>query len=76
MLFGGGALGELGVLAFNQILDIVGVNCRDLNVDSYGMVKVDATAGTATITLKDDTGNPVLDKGPFATGPCIKTIGP
>ena len=74
--FGGGLLGEIGVAAFNQILDIVGVDCRDLNVDSYGMVKVDAKAGTATVTLKDDAGNPVLDKGPLLTGPCTKTIGP
>ncbi len=77
--FGGGALGELGVFAFNQILDIVGVDCRDLNVDSYGLVEVDAMAGTATITLKDDAGNVVLDKGPLLAptlAPCTKTIGP
>jgi alkaline phosphatase D len=74
--FGGGPLGNLGVFAFNQILDIVGVNCRDLNVDSYGLVEVDASAGTATVTLKDDQGNAITDKGPLATGACTKTIGP
>jgi len=77
--FGGGPLGDLGVFAFNQILDIVGVNCRDLNVDSYGLVEVDAAAGTATITLKDSAGNVVLNKGPLLAPtltPCTKTIGP
>ena len=74
-VFGGGELGEAAVAAFNQILDLVGVDCRDLNVDSYGLVEVDASAGTATITLKDDTGTVVTDQGPSATGPCTRTIG-
>jgi len=62
--------------AFNGVLDLVGVNCRDLDVDSYGLVDVDSAAGTATITLKDDQGNVITDKGPLATGDCTKTIGP
>ena len=64
------------VASFNNILDIVGVVCRDLDQDSYALVKVDAQAGTATITLKDDAGNVVTDQGPLATGDCTKTIGP
>ena len=69
-------LGEIGVFAFNSILTIVGADCRDLDVDSYGLIEVDAAAGTATISLRDDQGDPVMDKGPDAIGPCTKTIGP
>ena len=65
---------DIVVGAFNSILNLVGVDCRNLDVNSYGMVKVDAMAGTATIALKDDAGNPVLDT--FTTGPCTRTIGP
>ena len=40
----------VAVAAFNQILSLVGVECRDLNRD-YGRVEVSATDGTATITV-------------------------
>ena len=73
--FGGGPLGDLGVLAFNQILTIVGVDCRDLDANSYGLVDVDASAGTATVTLKDDTGATLVNQTPPAV-PCTKTLGP
>jgi alkaline phosphatase D len=55
---------------FNGLLDLVGVQCRNLDAYSYGLVEVDASAGTATITLKDvsDPQNPTVL--------CIKTIGP
>ena len=68
--------GPAGLAGFNSALDLVGVDCRDLNTFSYGLVEVDDSAGTATITLKDDTGTTLLDKGPLLTGPCTKTIGP
>jgi hypothetical protein len=51
------------------------VQCRHLNVNSYGLVDVDASAGTATITLKDDTGAVVSDQQNPAVL-CTKTIGP
>ena len=60
--------------ALNQILSLVGMECRDLNRDSYGLVEVSSATGTATITLKDDAGHLVTDA---ITGlPCIKVVGP
>lgn len=58
-----------------------GVDCRELNKDSYGMVDVDASAGTATITFKDDSGAVIIDDGAPtlgvpSSGPCVKVIGP
>jgi len=58
--------GEPALDLFNVLLDIAGVECRDLDAFSYGLVKVDTSAVTTTITLKDDAGG-VL---------CTKTIGP
>ncbi len=66
---------DIVVGAFNDILTLVGVDCRDLDVNSYGLVEVDAAAETATISLRDDEGDPVTDQGPFATGDCTKIIG-
>ncbi|NIN01433.1 MAG: hypothetical protein GTO24_26075 [candidate division Zixibacteria bacterium] len=55
--------------AFVSILDgLLGVDCHELDAFSYGLVEVDATAGTATITLKDE-------EGAMLPG-CTKTIGP
>lgn len=67
--------GPEGLAAFNQILTIVGVDCRDLDAYSYGLVEVDADAGTATVTLKDDTGA-ILTNTVAPAVPCSRTIGP
>ena len=64
----------VAVDTLNQILSLVGMECRDLNRDSYGLVEVSSATGTATITLKDDAGHLVTDA---LTGlPCIKVVGP
>lgn len=62
----------------NQALDLAGVDCRDLDRDSYGLVNVNATAGTASLTSKDQNGAAITDKrpGPESTGTCTKTFGP
>jgi len=73
--FGGGALGELGVSAFQQILSAVGTNCRNLDAYSYGVVEVDSSAGTATVTLKDDSGAVLTDQLNPAVS-CREMIGP
>jgi hypothetical protein len=64
----------VALAGFNQILSLVGVECRDLNRDSYGLVEVSDADGTATITLKDDAGHLVTDS--LSGLPCVKTIGP
>ncbi|MGB2695285.1 MAG: alkaline phosphatase D family protein [Dehalococcoidia bacterium] len=62
------------VASFNGALDLVGVDCRDLSQPAYGLVEIDASAGTATVTFKDDTGATILDQSTSA--PCSKTLGP
>lgn len=65
--------------AFHQILSIAGTQCRNLDIDSYALVEVDAVAGTATISVKDENGNPVPNANPFDplnTSPCTRTVGP
>src|SRR5205085_6077182 len=50
------------VQAFNGLLNFVGVECKNLDTFSYGVVDVNASAGTASITLKDDKGNLLHDQ--------------
>ena len=67
-------LGPGGLVALNAILTIAGVDCRQLDAYSYGLVDVNASAGTTTVTLKDDKGNVLHDQlNPSRT--CTKTIG-
>jgi alkaline phosphatase D len=66
--------GDAGLAGFHALLNLAGVDCRHLDVLSYGSVEVDATTGTATIMLKDDTGAVVRDQ--LTSVPCQKTIGP
>jgi hypothetical protein len=65
----------LVVQAFNGLLDLVGVDCRNFDTYSYGVVEVQASAGTASITLKDDQGHLVYDQFD-PTIVCRKTLGP
>jgi alkaline phosphatase D len=68
------ASGPSGLAAFHALLSLVGVNCRHLDAFSYGLVEVDASAETATITLKDDMGAVLADQQNPSI-PCTKTIG-
>jgi len=74
-----GGFGAPALVAFNAVIGPLpfgpnGVDCRELNTASYGLVDVNASAGTATITLKDDTGTTINDAA--GGGPCVKTLGP
>jgi len=65
---------ELGALGFppsllGQFKSLLGAACAELDSFGYGVVEVDPEAGSATITLKDQTGQ-VL--GPDAA--CRKSI--
>ncbi len=68
-------LGPDGLDALNAAFTYVGVDCRDLDAYSYGLVEVDGGAGTLTVTLKDDTGTVLLDQNDGTT-PCTLTLGP
>ena len=53
---------------------VLGVECQALDASSYAVIDVDANAGTATITHKDDSGAVLLDD--LTNLPCTQTIGP
>lgn len=59
----------------NQALDLVEMRRWDLDRFGYGVVDVEASAGMATVTLKDEDGAVNLSKG--ASGaPRTITFGP
>lgn len=66
---------DLTVSAFQGILDLVGVDCRHLNVFSYGLVEVNSNTHTATFSLKDAQGTLLHDQQQPAIT-CTKMIGP
>jgi alkaline phosphatase D len=68
-------LGTIAVFAFNSVLDIAGLDCRNIDTYSYGVVREDVAAGTVNVDLKDDAGNPVVNVGPSGL-PCSKAFGP
>ena len=68
-------LGQNGVDAVHNGLDSVGMDCRHLDAYSYGLVEIDASAGTATITLKDENGAALEDQANPGTF-CTLTLGP
>lgn len=68
-----GAAGPSGVDAQQAIHSILGAQCRHLDAYSYGLVQVEAAAGTATVTLKDAAGAVIQDQVTFAN--CIKRLG-
>lgn len=70
----GPVFGPLAVGGKQQILSLAGVDCRHLDKYSYGLVEVNAAAGTVTVTLKDDSGVVIRDQVDEAVT-CAKTIG-
>ena len=57
-----GQFGPSGLVAYNTILNILGLDCRHLNVYSYGSVNIDAASSIATVSLKDENGNIIHDQ--------------
>jgi len=71
----GPVLGPVRVAQLQGALSLAGVDCRNLNQNSYGLVEIDAALGTATVTSKDQNGAPVVNQVP-PTPTCTKTFGP
>jgi phosphodiesterase/alkaline phosphatase D-like protein len=69
------AFGPALVAKLQAALSLAGVDCRNLNQNSYGVVQVDPFLGTAIITSKDQNGAPVMNQV-APTVPCTKTLGP
>lgn len=69
--------GFVGLFAVNKALDLFsGMQCRNLNQNSYATVDV-TSGGTTNITSRDDNGNPVV--GVDTSGgslQCAGTYGP
>ena len=58
----------------DQALGAFGMECWDLDRFGYGLVEVDAGAGTATVSLKDEAGQIIRSKGDEDVV-CQKTLG-
>ena len=65
--------GPPGVAAFQTVLGIAGVGCRQLDTYAYAVVDVDADAGAATVSLRDETGAVLVDVAD-PTVPCIHAL--
>ncbi|MEX1255333.1 MAG: alkaline phosphatase D family protein [Dehalococcoidia bacterium] len=66
--------GQFGVDAFNTALGYSGTDCRDLDAISYGLLDIDAAAGTATATFKDDAGASVQNQATPPIASCDKVF--
>jgi alkaline phosphatase D len=69
-----GAGGAAMVPKVQSALTLAGAECRNLNEDSYAVIDVNASSGTATVAIKDQSGLPVLNQVP-PFGACTKTFG-
>jgi phosphodiesterase/alkaline phosphatase D-like protein len=67
--------GPLPLVAFKALLTTVGVNCRNLDTYSFGLVEVNGATGTASVTLNDQRGAPIRDEL-LSSMVCAKTLGP
>lgn len=68
-------VGPFGLQIFNQLLTFDGLDCRNLNRNSYGLVEALAGAGTVTLASKDENGAAVINQVAPAI-PCAVTDGP
>ena len=67
--------GLIGLFAVNQILNLVGIDCRHLDKYSYGSSQYDKTTGLYTVSSKDQAGAVVTDQNnPLI--PCTQTAPP
>jgi alkaline phosphatase D len=66
--------GPLGLQVVNGWLTAIGVDCRNLKQNSYGLVEVSAGVGTLNLSSKDEYGVGVVD--PTTSGQCAVNQGP
>jgi alkaline phosphatase D len=69
-----GVAGTTGLFAVNSTFDLLTIDCRNLNQNSYALVDT-AAGGTTTITSKTDTGVPVSSQQNLSLK-CAGTYGP
>jgi 3-phytase/alkaline phosphatase D len=67
--------GPLGLFVFNQVLNLVNIDCRHLDKYSYGHIDVSSAGGTATVSSRDSAGAVINDQN-VALTPCSQVYGP
>jgi 3-phytase/alkaline phosphatase D len=67
--------GPVGLFAFNQVLNLEGLECRHLDKYSYASVDVNSAGGTATVASRDAAGAVIQDQNVPGTF-CSQTYGP
>jgi alkaline phosphatase D len=67
--------GPLGLFVFNQVLNLVNIDCRHLDRYSYGHVDVSAAGDTATVSSRDSAGAVIPDQN-VPTTFCSQVYGP
>jgi alkaline phosphatase D len=70
-----GVAGPLGLFVFNQVLNLVNIDCRHLDKYSYGHVDVSAAGDTATVSSRDSAGAVIADQN-VPTTFCSQVYGP
>jgi alkaline phosphatase D len=70
-----GVAGQIGLFVFNQVLNLVNIDCRHLDKYSYALVEVSAAADTATVSSRDSNGAVIHDQN-VSTTLCSQTYGP
>jgi alkaline phosphatase D len=75
-----GTFGPVALTAFQLILNVDGIDCRNLDKYSYGEVAYSTASGQTVLDSRDDTGALVTNSiAPLSGGtpsPCTKTLGP
>lgn len=66
--------GPTGLAALNGLLTLDGVDCRNLNTNSYALVEVAAGAGTLSLTSKNQNGAALTDA--ITAAACTAIDGP
>lgn len=69
-------LGKSYLAAKQQILTLVGADCRNLDKLSYGSISLMQSTGLLNIALKDASGNMIHDEVSPNPVMCAKTFGP
>lgn len=67
-----GQFGTIAFAVFNVVLDIDAINCRNLDLESFGEVSFATATQQATFASRDATGATVTDTA--TTAPCAGTL--
>jgi alkaline phosphatase D len=63
--------GAPGLSGFNTLMNLAGMDCRQLDQFSYGSVNAALAQPTPTIAFRDDSGAPIQNQGPTGGPACV-----